>query len=235
MAQATVALVGDNSYYGFTSPIRGGRYRLEVDQTEGDVSFTTLIADWRRYYSPTKDLTIAVRGLHFGRYGLSQNELNKDKFGILQPLFLGYETLIRGYNYNSFAASECITNGSVTTSSSTYAACPVLDRLFGQRIAVANLELRIPVLGVRQYGLINFPYLPMDFVAFADAGAAWDPQDPITWKWSRNSLQRVPVFSTGVSARFNIMGMLVLEAYYAYPWQRPGKGWQWGIDIAPGW
>jgi Tol biopolymer transport system component len=238
MVQASVALVGDNSYFGFTSPVRGGRYRLEVDETTGDVNFTTLIADWRRYYSPTKNLTIAVRGMHFGRYGLTQTDLSKDQFGILQPLFLGYPTLIRGYDYNSFNASECAPVGSTTTNSN---ACPVLSRLFGQRIAVANLEVRIPVLGVRQYGLINFPYLPTDLVLFADAGAAWDPLSSaysptqIQWQWSRNSQARVPIFSTGVAARFNVMGMLVLEAYYAHPFQRPQKNWVWGINIAPGW
>ncbi len=237
MAQASAAFVGDNSIFGFTSPIRGGRYRLEVDETAGDVNFTTLIADWRRYYSPFKDLTIAVRGMHFGRYGLSQHDLNKDQFGILQPLFVGYPTLIRGYDYNSFSASDCLQGAGGAGAS----ACPALSRLFGQRIAVANLELRIPVLGVRQYGLINFPYLPTDLVLFADGAAAWDPMSAaysptqISWKWSRNSAARVPVFSTGVSARFNVMGMLVVEAYYAHPWQRPGKGWVWGIDIAPGW
>ena len=36
---------------------------LEVEQTWGTASFTTLIADWRRYYSPTRNLTIAARGL----------------------------------------------------------------------------------------------------------------------------------------------------------------------------
>jgi len=45
----------------------------------------------------------------------------------------------------------------------------------------------------------------------------------------------VPVFSAGVSARFNILGYLVLEAYYAYPFQRPGKGGHLGFNIAPGW
>ncbi len=236
LVQASVALVGDNSYFGFVSPVRGGRYRLQLEETMGDVNFTTLIADWRRYFSPTKDLTIAVRGIHFGRYGLSRAENQKDQFGaVLQPMFLGYESLVRGYDYQSFDATECSQGQQGVGGSS---ACPAFDRLFGQRIAVANLELRVPLIGVRQYGLINFPFLPTELVAFADGGMAWDswngPNSP-TLKWSRSSSARVPVFSTGVSARFNVLGMLVLEAYYAYPWQRPQKGWIWGFDIYPGW
>ena len=45
----------------------------------------------------------------------------------------------------------------------------------------------------------------------------------------------VPVVSTGVAARFNILGYLILEAYYAYPFQRPVKGAHWGFNIMPGW
>ena len=46
---------------------------------------------------------------------------------------------------------------------------------------------------------------------------------------------RIPVFSTGVSARVNFLGYLIFEAYYAHPFQRPGKGWVWGFQLAPGW
>ena len=45
----------------------------------------------------------------------------------------------------------------------------------------------------------------------------------------------MPVGSTGVSARVNILGFMILETYYAYPWQRPDKGWHWGFNLAPGW
>lgn len=235
LVQGSVGLVGDNSVFGFVSPVRGGRYRLQVEETTGDVTFTTLIADWRRYFSPTKNLTVAVRGMHFGRYGLSRSDQQKDQFGaVLQPMFLGYESLVRGYDYNSFTADEC-GQGTVTSNGTT--ACPAFDRLFGQRIAVANLELRLPLIGVPQYGLINFPFLPTELVAFADGGLAWSAGDNVDLTFARTAAadQRIPIFSTGVSARFNILGMVVLEAYYAYPWQRPTKGWLWGFDIYPGW
>ena len=38
----------------------------------------------------------------------------------------------------------------------------------------------------------------------------------------------------GASARFNVFGFMLLEAYYAYPFQRPDKGWHWGFQLAPG-
>ncbi|GMV07579.1 MAG: peptidase S9 [Gemmatimonadota bacterium] len=229
MVQTSVALVGDNSYFGFVSPVRGGRYRVEVQQTWGTTDFTTLTFDWRRYFSPQRNLTFGMRGMHYGRYGLTPEENNKDGFGLLRPVFLGYETLVRGYAYESFTSGECASGATEEDS------CPAFNRLFGQRIGVANVEFRIPFIGVEEYGLINFPFLPTELVFFTDAGVAWDADNPVTLELSRSSSERVPVFSSGVSARVNLLGFMVLEAYYAYPWQRPEKGWHWGFSLAPGW
>ncbi len=230
LVETSVALVGDNSFFGFVGPIRGGRYRLEVQQTWGSADYTTLVADWRRYFSPTKLLTVGMRGLHYGRYGMTEEESASGGFGMLQPLFLGYETLIRGYAYESFSADEC-----QTSDQDAFSSCPAFDRLFGQRIGVASLELRVPFIGVAQYGVLDFPFLPTELVAFADAGAAWEADSPATWEFKRHSGARIPVFSTGLSARFNILGVMILEAYYAYPFQRPAKGWHWGFSLAPAW
>src|SRR5690606_20438356 len=49
LGQVAAAFVGDNSYFGFTSPISGSRYRFEVSPRFGSLSFGTLLADWRRY------------------------------------------------------------------------------------------------------------------------------------------------------------------------------------------
>ena len=47
--------------------------------------------------------------------------------------------------------------------------------------------------------------------------------------------ERVPVFSTGLSARINVLGYLIFETYLAKPFQRPMKDWVWGFQLAPGW
>ena len=47
--------------------------------------------------------------------------------------------------------------------------------------------------------------------------------------------QRIPVFSTGISFRVNVLGYMILETYVAKPFQRPTKGHVWGVQIAPGW
>lgn len=227
MVTASVALVGDNSFSAFTSPIMGGRYRFELAATRGTVDFQTVTADYRRYFSPSLNFTLAVRGLHYGRYGYGE-ELASNQF--LRPLFLGYETLIRGYSWESFNNNEC------AVGSAGDGGCPVFDRMFGQRLAVANVELRVPFIGNEVFGLIDLPYVPIELVAFTDVGIAWDPDNPVDdWGFVRSTSQRVPLWSSGLSARFNLLGIMVFEAYYAYPWQRPEKGAHWGFNLAPGW
>jgi hypothetical protein len=131
---------------------------------------------------------------------------------------------------NSFnPATEC------PSTVNTTGACPAFDRLIGSRIAVANFELRIPLFGTDQLGLINFPYLPTEISPFIDAGVAWTAEQAPTIEFSRTSQGRIPVFSAGVSARFNILGYLVAEVFWAKPFQRPNAGGQWGFQILPGW
>ncbi|MGI9627455.1 MAG: peptidase S9 [Longimicrobiales bacterium] len=225
LASVSLAFVGDNSYSAFTSPVRGGRFRLAAESSFGTVNFTTLTADYRRYFNGGGPLTLAMRGLHIGRYGDIQ-KLEEEQLG---SFFMGYETFIRGYAYDSFDRNqECTVN--ITGSS-----CPEIDRLFGHRISVANMELRLPFTGIEEFGIINFPYIPIEFTAFTDIGLAWDSTREPDLSLSRDPTGRVPLVSSGFSARFNILGFLILESYYAYPWQRPDKGWHWGFHIAPGW
>jgi hypothetical protein len=239
LVNGSVAIVQDNSYFGFTSPVRGGRSRFEVAGTGGTMNFMTLTADWRKYSGLARNLTFATRVLHNGRYG----NLHEEDANVLQPTYLGYEWYIRGYAYESFEADECTASRSATIASD---GCPVRNRLFGHKVAVASAEFRIPLFGVEEFGLINFPFLPTELVLFGDGGLAWDNSltgingqpvadtDPVL-KFSRSATEHVPVFSTGAGARFNILGFMVLEAYYAYPWQRPDRGAHWGFQIAPGW
>jgi outer membrane protein assembly factor BamA len=131
----------------------------------------------------------------------------------------------------SFDVTECQTdpsNGDDT--------CPVFNRLVGSRIGVASLEFRVPLFGTDELGLINFPFLPTEIAPFIDVGVAWDQARSPSLNFQRNSTSlEVPVASAGISARVNVLGYLVLETYYAYPFQRPDKGWHFGFNLAPGW
>jgi hypothetical protein len=219
LASVGVAFVGDYSTFGLTSPVAGARYRFGVSPYIGNVQFMQVTADYRHYFL-ANPVTFAFRAIHYGRYG-------KDADNIY-PFYLGdpYLDFVRGYDPNSFSARECPTTGS---------GCPAFDRLVGSKIAATNFEIRVPVLGVSQYGLINFPYLPTEVAPFVDAGVAWANGSPPSFKLSENSTAREPVISSGVSIRVNLLGYLVGEVYAAYPWMRPGAGWQYGFQLLPGW
>ncbi|MEJ2216582.1 MAG: peptidase S9 [Gemmatimonadota bacterium] len=243
LATASVALVGDWSDFGFTAPIRGGRYRLQVVPTFGELQYMTLVADYRRYFFHYP-FTLAFRGLHYARYG---KDADQQSF-LVQPFYLPDEYYIRGYAPESWdVARECVTAPAIAANGSTgQDACANWSALLGSRLAVMNLELRIPLIGVPQYGLLHFPFLPTELAAFVDAGVAWTGAQAPSWEWIRDPrspealnaqgyFKRYPVASVGVAARVNVLGFLIFETYYAYPFQRPDKGWHLGFQIMPGW
>ncbi len=222
LGETNVALVGDNSYFGFTGPTAGMRYRFQASPTFGSINFTSVLADWRRYFFHNP-FTLALRGLHYGRYGGGSEDAR------LAPLFVGDPQLVRGYSSGSFSASECTGTGSSALQ------CPEFNRLIGSRIAVANLELRIPVLGTSQLGLIPTRVLPLEIAPFVDAGLAWSAGDSPTLRFERNTVDRVPVVSAGITSRVNLLGFAIIEVFWAHPFQRPQKSGVWGLQIAPGW
>ena len=230
-ATAGIALVSDYSFFGFTSPVRGGRSRLEVAPFYGTSSFIRVQADWRKYIQ-LKPLTLAVRGLHVGNYGAEESENS-----LFTREYLGYANsigFIRGYSFSSFDdLAEC--------TPTTQGICAEQDRLLGTRMATASVELRVPLFGTESFGLINFPYLPTEVSFFVDGGVAWTAEEapeiqPVAqWFKSTRSAERIPVFSTGVTTRVNLFGYTVLEIFYAKPFQRPIKGNHFGFQIVPGW
>jgi len=225
LSQSAAAYVVDFSRFGFTSPVQGGRYRLQVGATLGSTQYGTVLADLRRYLR-TGPITVAGRLLHVGNYGAGDDD-------IFAQEYLGYSfqpSYLRGYSFYSFESEECFAEADDTEQG-----CPPLDRLIGTRVAVAGLEVRVPVFGTERFGLINVPYLPTELSAFVDGGVAWTADDPPVWEWSTDAAERVPVVSTGVSARMNLFGAAVVEVFYAYPFQRPEKGGFVGVGLYPGW
>ncbi|HTT66771.1 MAG TPA: BamA/TamA family outer membrane protein [Gemmatimonadales bacterium] len=217
MATAGAALVYDNSFFGATSPILGKRYRVEVDPTVGSLQFYSVLADYRDYFMPARPFTIAARLMHYGRYGRdSEDSLH------MYPLFMGYQGLVRGYDYNSFDASECVATATDP--------CPVYDQLVGTRLLVGNLELRFPLLGVLGLGHGYYGAFPIEAAIFGDGGVAWHQgQTPSIFGGSRKA-----VTSAGAAMRVNLFGFAVIEVDYVRPFDRPGKGWLWQFGLTPG-
>jgi Tol biopolymer transport system component len=100
LGMVSSALVFDTSIFGATSPIRGSRYRLELDQTVGDLHYGAALADYRTYIMPVRPLTFAVRGMYYGRYGRDAES------SLLTPVFLGYWYVVGGYYLGWFGALD---------------------------------------------------------------------------------------------------------------------------------
>jgi Tol biopolymer transport system component len=217
MTTATAALVHDTSVFGATSPISGQRSRFEVTPAFGSLDFTTAIADYRRYFMPASFYTLAGRIMHYGRYG------NDGESASLYPLYLGYPEFVRGYGAGSIRATECATGPSGGT-------CEIYDRMLGSRLLVANLELRFPLL--RPFGARSGMYgpVPIEVAFFADGGVAWTASHSPSFAGG----EREPISSTGVSFRLNVFGFAVAQTDFAYPLQRPGRGWVWAFNLTPG-
>jgi Tol biopolymer transport system component len=226
MVNASAALVGDDAALGFTSPISGTRYRFEITPTIGSLGYQTLLADFRRYFF-IRPLTLAFRGVHYGRYG---RDADSDRLG---SLFVGDGSLVRGYSYQSFNASEC--SAATTSGSLAGSNCPEFERLVGSRIAVANLELRIPLVGQHGHGLMQTGALPpLELAPFFDVGSAWTASSKPVFSLTRSSSERTAVASAGLALRVNLFGFAVLQSYYALPFQRPTRSGVWGFVLQPG-
>lgn len=240
--QANAAFVGDNSVNGITSPLEGFRYRLGMEQYFGDYKFSAATIDLRKYWR-LKPITIAARSYNYLRLGKEGENL--------YPLFVGYPYFIRGYEANSLYnnSSSGISNGFD------------INQLSGSKMAVFNLEVRLPFTGPKKLAAIPSKFLFTDLNFFFDAGLAWNEDSKVVFKnQPTNNInplldssgqiihdqngnpiytgtnERVPALSVGISLRVNVFGAFVLEPYYAIPFQRKDLSvGTFGLTFAPGW
>jgi Tol biopolymer transport system component len=216
LGTVTAAMVHDSSNFGATSPVQGQRYRLEASPTVGSIDFTSVLADYRRYFMPVPFYTIATRVMHFGRYGTGGQDPR------LFPLYIGYPDFVRGYDVGSFDGSDCIQTAA--------SECPLFDRLEGSRMLVGNLELRFPLL--RPFGASSRMYgpVPVEVALFADGGVAWNRGErPSIFGGSRDG-----VSSAGVALRVNLFGFAVGQFDFVRPFQRTTRGWLFQFNLLPG-
>ncbi|MDA9554593.1 DPP IV N-terminal domain-containing protein [Pelobium sp.] len=230
--QINTALVGDNSFSGVASPLNGYRYRIGVEQYFGTYQYTAPTIDLRRYVR-SKPVTFAGRIYSYGRYG----DVNQN----LYPIFIGYPYLIRGYEANSFYDRS----GNASSSSNGFN----INQLIGNRLAVANFEVRLPFTGPKKLSVVESKFLFSELNLFFDAGLAWNKGDkidltkkaPARTGTDANGFPiyenvRVPALSAGISTRVNVFGYFVLEPYLAFPFNRTDITKPvFGLAFAPGW
>jgi hypothetical protein len=229
--EPSVAMVFDNALFGWTGPVDGRRYRVQLSRTEGEIAFTEALLDLRNYWSYRRWLVLATRMVALARTGPDSERFS---------LFWGGPYFVRGYDGRSFSAAEC----EASRSSEESTACPARDQLIGSSGAFLNTELRFPVVTELHLGpLGQFP--PVDGVVFFDAGLAWDervcstidfdptrtcgePPRQVHVVWDRKPgqdpyLWRQPLYSWGFGLRVNVF-YAILRLDYSFPLNRDRGG-----------
>jgi len=223
LQRVSASYVGDNSFFGIASPIRGQRYRFGAEQIFGSVNMTSVTADYRRYIF-LRPFTLAFRGTHYGRYGSQVDNQN-----LFYPLYLGYPGFVRGLDYNSLYKLQ---GGNLINERWSF------ESLLGSKVILAGAEIRFPFTGPERLALIRSGLLFTELALFVDAGVAWKGGQSITLNPDEisNLDKRFPYFSIGPSLRINLFGALILEPFFAFPFQTGGisKG-VWGFNFLPGW
>ena len=220
IGRAYIAFVGDNSFNGITSPLSGYRYRFQIDKMFSELHNWDILIDYRKYFFK-KPFSFAFRALHYGRY-----------FGntdMLYPLFIGNNYYIRGYTYDAFNKIDYSKNNRLD-----------INSLSGDKILLANTEIRFPFTGPKRLSLIKSGYFYSDLVLFFDGGIAWKNDFP--WKddsniklsWTPIEGARIPVFSVGLAIRINMFGYAILEPYVAKPLQIKDAPYVFGFSISGG-
>jgi Tol biopolymer transport system component len=218
---ANIAYVEDDSYFGMTSPLQGHRARYQIERYFGNINLYNALIDYRRYFF-NKPVGLAFRLYHNGLYGKSS------QIELASPMYIGYPWLIRGYEQISVYGGADNVAG--------YSSLNV-NNLVGTRMALVNAEVRIPFSGPKVLAPIKSNIFLTDLNLFLDGGLAWNKGDQIKFKWQPSNFnERIPVWSTGISMRINLFGYLVIEPYYAIPFQNGGfKNKVFGINFVPGW
>ena len=214
------AFVSDNTLWGYTGPLSGRRYRLQVSPVVGSISWVEYLADYRRYDPIIFDyLTLATR--FYTSLSVGPNETEFPKY-IARPDF------VRGYDRNSAFYMSCPLIGANSTNCSAV-------QLLGSRVAVANAELRFPLVRRFELGLLPIALPPLDGLFFYDAGVAWSRGQSLSLRRPAEydmSQQRYPLRSYGFGLRLNLFNYAVVRWDYAIPLDQQGsrKGfWTWSL------
>lgn len=216
------AYVSDNSLFGYTGPIAGRRYRVQVQPVLGGLRWTTLSADYRRYTPLLFNfLTLAWRGLTNVSVGPDESEF---------PTYLGRADYVRGYDREQYAAQFC---GGLFSNDAS--ACSATE-LLGSRVALANVELRFPLVRRFDLGVVPISLPPVDGLFFFDAGIAWSRgQSPSLTRPANydEDIHRYVLRSYGWGFRMNLFGIALVRADYAIPLDRPNRKGYWVWTLGP--
>jgi hypothetical protein len=221
-ATPTAAFVSDNTLFGNTGPVMGRRMRFQASHSVGNVNFADFLADYRRY-DP-----IIFNTLTFATRFLSSVSVGRDEE--LFPKYIGRPDFVRGYDRANFSFFDCtsIIGGQSECNNA---------QLAGSRVAVANAELRFPIIRRFDVGTA-FGLPPVDGLLFYDIGLAWSKgQTPHLGRAPLDndaSVNRYPLASYGAGLRVNLFNLAVLRWDYARPlvtWRKPNWTFSLGASF----
>jgi hypothetical protein len=232
----TAAFVGDNAQFGLTAPMNGYRYRFEVTKYVGTYDFLSTNIDMRAYQF-LGPVSVAVRLQQGSRHGKDANSFN--------PMYIGYQGFVRGYNYNQLEQLVAL-NAPINDEISFQSDLTVMyRRMSGSKYIMSGFEIRMPFTGPEKLAKIKSKFLLTDLNFFFDIGAAFD-------EWSHFANGETIVvnrpgqglvaevhkpkiaMSTGVSLRVNLFNAMIVEPYFAYPLEKKSK-FVFGFNFIPGW
>lgn len=230
----SLGYVYDTILWGFTAPVTGTRYRIDLYGTpqmgaEG-LSFVNVGGDYRTYFRLGRSYSLAVRlsgGASFGTtptkfiVGGVANWINPRFEGGYIPItdaqdfiFLTTGVPLRGYNYNAG---------------------------IGSRYALFNLELRYPLFAFLQAGPLPLGLQSFGGALFFDAGTAWSR---VGNRESLKLFRRLPggevatddlLMGAGTGARvlflFFLLRFDVAWAYNVTGWSPPRYYFSLGADF----
>ena len=166
-----------------------------------------------RAYQYVDPVTFAWRGLHYSTLGPDSRNF--------YPILIGEMGLVHGFNYGRLNDLQVQTGIDPNS-------------LFGSKLLLTSFETRLPFTGPERLAVIKSGALFSELAWFIDGGIAFDDYSELNSDGVDGGVKRQWVFSTGVSARINVFGAIIVEPYYAWPLLKGAKG-SFGIFLVPGW
>lgn len=205
----------DTSLWGYTAPMNGTRYALNIFGTpklgSAGLSFVNVTGDYRTYVRLGRQYAFALRLAGGGSFGANpqkfivggvDNWINHTFEGGYIPLenaedyiFLQTGLPLRGYNYNA---------------------------KIGSRYGLFNFEFRYPLLAFLQAGPLPIGLQSIMGAMFFDMGSAWNRErefQAFTKDAQGNTITKDLLMGMGTGARIFFLGFLVrLDVAWAWYW-----------------
>ncbi len=211
-----VAYVSDNTLFGMTGPIFGRRMRFEAGPTLGGAQWMHVAADYRRYDPIVFNyLTFATR---------AQVDLSMGRDEMEFPKYIGQPFYVRGYDHSTYGSL-----GGCGSLAGTGGSCSATE-LLGSRFALANVELRFPIVRSAYFGLLPFAFPPIEGLFFYDIGAAWKGGQSLSLTRPDNydyTKQRYFLSSHGFGIRVNVFNIAIIRWDYAIPHDGASRKGYW--------